>query len=343
MRTEAPTILDVARLAGVSTATVSRTLSSPDRVSEQTRVLVLDAVASTGYVANEMARNLRKKTSNSIGVLAPDLSNPFFSFIIAGIEQICGPRGFGVFVTETGNTSNAKNKVVNMLASARADGFIVLDGMLDLSLLKARGNLEKRAPIVSACEWHSDETAPSVTVDNVGGSMQAVRHLAAMGHTKIGHITGPKENVLTAARIKGFKAGLESCGLTYDDSLIIEGDFSLDSGRLAAEKWLSMSDRPTAMFCASDREAFGFISRLAKAGVRVPEDVSIIGFDDIEVAAFFVPALTTVSQPRIDIGRAAAQMLFGLIDGEIAPEDNHPQLDVKLVVRESTAPPSQHA
>lgn len=340
MRSDAPTIQDVARVAGVSTATVSRALSTPDRVSDRTRSIVLEAVESTGYVANEMARNLRQQKSNSICVIAPDLSNPFFSFIISGIEQICGPRGYGVFVTESGLSQKEKMRVVNLMAASRTDGYIVLDGMLDHSMLKARGRPGNLAPIVSACEWTNSSAAPSVTVDNVGGAMQAVQHFAALGHTKVGHITGPKENVLTVERIKGFKQGLDSCGLEYRDDFVLEGGFSLESGQTAAETWLKMKDRPTAMFCASDREAFGFISRLAKDGVRVPEDVSVIGFDDIEVSGYFVPALTTVSQPRVQIGRRAAEMLFELIQGEADPKDAHPQLDVALVVRDSTAAPS---
>ena len=339
MRSDAPTIQDVAREAGVSTATVSRALSAPERVSEKTRTIVLDAVSKTGYVANETARNLRQQRANSICVIAPDLSNPFFSFIISGIEQICGPRGYGVFVTESGLNQNEKDGLANMIASARVDGFILFDGNLDQSLLRSRGGNGRSAPIVAACEWSDASESPSVTVDNIGGAIQAIQHLAALGHTKIGHITGPKGNVLTEARLRGFQKGLDSCDLTFRDDFVLEGGFSLESGHSAAEKWLSMQDRPTAMFCASDREAFGFISRLSKEGVRVPDDVSVIGFDDIEVSGYFVPALTTIKQPRVEIGRVAAQMLFDLIQGE--PEDGaaNPRLDVTLVERDSTAPP----
>ena len=178
-------------------------------------------------------------------------------------------------------------------------------------------------------------------MDNVGGAVEAVKHFAALGHTNIGHITGPDGNILTETRIQGFKKGIEASGLEYRDEFILEGGFSLESGYEAAEKWLRMADRPTAMFCASDREAFGFISRLSKDGVRVPHDVSVIGFDDIEVSGYFVPALTTISQPRVEIGRVAATKLFDLIknDGESNVVEQTSQLDVTLVVRESTAPP----
>lgn len=344
MSSETPTIQDVARVAGVSTATVSRALSSPDRVSEKTRQLVLEAVSETGYVANENARNLRQQRANAICVIAPDLSNPFFSFIISGIEQIAAPAGYGVFITESGlKVQGGKAGTVNLLASARVDGFIVLDGQLDQSLLRNRGGSHGPAPIVSACEWGDGSDAPAVTVDNIGGAIQAVQHLADLGHTNIGHITGPETNVLTHARIQGFKEGLESLGLEYRAENLLPGAFSLESGRTAALQWLAMEDRPTAIFCASDREAFGFISELTKHGIHCPDDVSVVGFDDIEVAGFFVPALTTVSQPRVEIGRVAAKMLLDRINGDSSEGASNPQLDVSLVIRESTAAPRASA
>ena len=193
--------------------------------------------------------------------------------------------------------------------------------------------------MVSACEYPEDSPAPSVTVDNAGGAEKAVRHLVDLGHTKIGHITGPRGNILTTTRLEGFRAALQSMGLPVREDFILPGDFNLEAGKLAAEIWRTMEDRPTAMFCASDQQAFGFISQLSRRGFRVPEDVSVIGFDDIEVSGFFVPALTTISQPRLELGRMAARMLLDRINGQSHREGLHPQLDVTLVVRDSTAAP----
>lgn len=339
MKTEVPTIQDVARVAGVSTATVSRALSYPERVSEKARRQVLEAVERTGYVVNEAARNLRQQRANAIGVIAPDLSNPFFSSIIAGIEQIAGPNGFGVLVTESSMTGQGAFDHASLLAAARVDGFVVLDGQIDLGRLRNRVTSLSQVPVVSACEYPEDLPAPSVTVDNTGGAEKAVRHLADLGHTKIGHITGPRGNILTTTRLQGFRAGLNSIGLPVREDFILPGDFNLEAGKLAAEIWRTMDDRPTAMFCASDQQAFGFISQLSRQGFRVPEDVSVIGFDDIEVSEFFVPALTTISQPRLELGRMAARMVLDRINGESHREGLHPQLDVTLVVRDSTAAP----
>ena len=339
MATEVPTIQDVARVAGVSTATVSRALSNPERVSESARRKVLEAVEKTGYVVNEAARNLRQQRANAIAVIAPDLSNPFFSSIIAGIEQIAGPNGYGVLVTESTMTGQGAFDHSRLLTSARVDGFVVLDGLMDLSQLSNRAKSASQVPVVSACEYPEDIPAPSVTVDNAGGAEKAVRHLAELGHTKIGHITGPRGNILTTTRLQGFRAGLKAMGLTVHEDYILPGDFNLEAGKLAAEIWRTMKDRPTAMFCASDQQAFGFISQLSRQGFSVPEDVSVIGFDDIEVSGFFVPALTTISQPRLELGRMAARMLLDRINGQSHREGLHPQLDVTLVVRDSTAAP----
>ncbi len=339
MATEVPTIQDVARVAGVSTATVSRALSNPERVSESARRKVLEAVEKTGYVVNEAARNLRQQRANAIAVIAPDLSNPFFSSIIAGIEQIAGPNGYGVLVTESTMTGQGAFDHSRLLTSARVDGFVVLDGLMDLSQLSNRAKGASQVPVVSACEYPEDIPAPSVTVDNAGGAEKAVRHLAELGHTKIGHITGPRGNILTTTRLQGFRAGLKAMGLTVHEDYILPGDFNLEAGKLAAEIWRTMKDRPTAMFCASDQQAFGFISQLSRQGFSVPEDVSVIGFDDIEVSGFFVPALTTISQPRLELGRMAARMLLDRINGQSHQEGLHPQLDVTLVVRDSTAAP----
>ena len=338
MKSEIPTIQDVARVAGVSTATVSRALSNPERVSEKARAQVLEAVEQTGYVVNEAARNLRQQRANAIGVIAPDLSNSFFSSIIAGIEQIAGPNGFGVLVTESSMTGQRAFAHAHLFAAARVDGFVVLDGLFDLSQLRSRAAGQAHAPVVSACEYPTNSPAPSVTVDNAGGAEKAVRHLVDLGHRKIGHISGPRGNVLTTARADGYRAGLKACGLPVREDFILSGDFNLEAGKLAAEIWRTMKDRPTAMFCASDQQAFGFISQLSRQGFQVPQDVSVIGFDDIEVSGFFVPALTTISQPRLEIGRMAARMLLDRINGQSYREGLHPQLDVTLVVRESTAP-----
>lgn len=330
-----PRIGDVARAAGVSTATVSRVLSRPDLVSARTRDSVLAAVAATGYRVNQAARNLRRRRTGGIVVLVPHLSNPFFSLILDGIARVASGAGLNVLVADTQEPKGADRRIAFYLDDNRADGLIVLDGSLPASVLSGRG---RRPPLVFACEWM--EGRPAVTIDNRQGAATAVGHLLALGHRRIGHVTGPPGNVLTVQRLAGVRAALAAAGLAADGRWFFEGDFTLSSGVAAARRFLALRDRPTAVFCASDAMACGFVSELDRAGVKVPRDVSVVGFDDIDIAAHFIPPLTTIHQPRAAIGEAAAGMLLGLMateDGEGAAPGR--VLPTELVVRASTAPP----
>jgi len=213
----------------------------------------------------------------------------------------------------------------------------VLDGSLPEGLFDDR-RPAARPPVVFACEWVEGFDQPSVTIDNVEGAMLAVRHLVELGHSKIGHVAGPPENVLTIRRREGAAAALSEAGLPVRDEWFFAGDFSLLSGVAAAEAWLALDDRPTAVFCSSDAMACGFMSELNRHGIDVPRDVSVVGFDDIEISGHFIPTLTTIHQPRIAIGEAAARMLIARIAGD-TPEATSVRLPVGLVTRDSTASP----
>ena len=335
-----PTIQDVARAAGVSTATVSRALSNSDKVSAQTLKRVQDAVAQTKYVMNHTARSLRQQRSNSICVVVPALLNSFFSMIIAGVEQVATKAGYRLFLVDTNLSDGGDFHVARLIESVPMDGLLVIDGGIsqqDLLDLEAAGRL---MPSVLICEWRSDTLLPSVTVDNAGGASLAVSHLARLGHEKIGHLTGPKGHILGDLRVEGFRRGLENNELSISDQYLFQSEFSMASGRQAADTWLGMKDRPTAVFCASDSQAFGFISHLTASGVRVPQDMSVIGFDDVEAAAYFVPSLSTISQPTVEMGRRAADLLVRQIAGEHHSDQESVTLGVELVVRDSTAAPS---
>ena len=336
-----PRIQDVARQAGVSTATVSRALSHPGMVAEATREAVLDAVRKTGYRVHQAARNLRSGRTGSIVVLVPNIGNPFFSQVLAGIESVAVPHGFNVLVADTLQPHTRREKINAYLHNDRADGLIVLDGTLSLDLAPRTRGEQMTPPVVFACEWTQSSNFPSVMIDNREGAMKAIEHLHALGHRRIGHVSGPEQNVLTQARSDGARAAMEKLGLQLREDWFLPGDFTLQSGIDAASRWMGMDDRPTAMFCASDQMAFGFISQLNRGGYRVPEHVSVAGFDDIDIARCYIPALTTIRQPRLDIGSIAATMLIQLISspGEDLDEPAR-YLPVELIVRDSTAPPA---
>ncbi len=345
MTTRAPSIRDVAQAAGVSTATVSRTLSDPDKVSETTRTAVFAAIDDIGYRVNAAARSLRKQEAGAIAVLLPNLANPFFSSILSGIAEVMSEAGYSVLINDTTPLAQDDHRFPEFASKRHVDGLIVLDGLLDQEALLDRGPPQTRPPVVFACEWCDRIDRPRVIIDNVAASRAAVDHLLSLGHTRIGHVSGPPGNVLTTARLDGAKAAMAAKGLAMDKVWIYPGDFSLESGVRAAETWLAADNRPTAVFCSSDVMAIGFIGELMRRGVDVPAAVSVVGFDDLDMAAHFVPALTTVHQPRRDIGRAAARMLLKRM--KLPPAERqegpapHEVMPTELVVRESTQAPAQ--
>lgn len=335
-------IRDVARAAGVSTATVSRALSTPDVVAKDTRQAVLDAVEATGYRVNQAARNLRRQRAGAILILVPNLGNPFFSQILAGIDARFAGTDYSVLIADTANDRSENRDVNRYLEDSRVDGMIVLDGGIQISNSEVLKTDTGQSSVIFACEWVNNTTCPSVRSDNAKGGRLAIRHLYDLGHKKIAHITGPKGNVLTRARREGVLAERARLGLPMRDDWIIRGDFTLQSGYEAADRIIAMKDRPTAVFCASDQVAFGLISRLFDAGIQVPHEISVVGFDDIEQSEFYIPRLTTIRQNRQLLGRSAADLILNCLDNpDFAVGEEHVHLiDVELVIRESTAPPS---
>ncbi|MHA7775326.1 LacI family DNA-binding transcriptional regulator [Roseibium sp. M-1] len=333
-------IRDVAREAGVSTATVSRALSNPELLSESTRETVFAAIRATGYRVNRAARNLRTRQAGAVLVLVPNLGNPFFSQILAGISETLGESDSSVLVADTKDHATNGRRVVNYFLDSQIDGMISLDGALSAQELQQFEENGVSGRIVFACEWVHGCSLPSVRSDNARGARLAVQHLHDLGHRKIAHITGPQDNVLTHARREGMLEERSRLGLPAREEWIIRGDFSLNSGRMAGERILAMEERPTAVFCASDQVAFGLMSTLTANGLRVPEDVSIVGFDDIELSEFYVPALTTIRQDRRALGAQAAALLQERIDTGGAAIGAAPEpviVDVDLVVRASAA------
>lgn len=327
------TIQDVAKAAGVSTATVSRTLSKPSVVAATTRDAVLKAVAETGYRVNATASNLRRQRTGSVIVLLPNIANPFFSQILAGLASVLTPAQYGMLISDTQSGPDPDRLLSDHLTSGLADGLVLLDGSLSQAALDIPG----RPPVVMACEWMGTDL-PSVRVENSKGAALAVGHLAQMGHRDIGHVTGPQGNVLTESRLNGFRAAIAALGLPLREDWILEGDFSMDSGAAVAREWLAMTDRPSALFFSSDEMAVGFMGAVQRAGHKVPADVSVVGFDNIEMVQHLSPALTTIRQPRTQIGIRAAELLLGMIDSgnRNGPSD---LIEVEFIRRDSVGPP----
>jgi len=327
------TIQDVARRAKVSTATVSRVLSAPNSVSEAKKLAVDAAIRSTGYRVNHAARNLRTQRSHTVLALLPALGNPFFSQVLQGIESVLTPAGQSLIIAETLQMRTAGDDLVNYLEDQRADGAIVLDGCLPQDSLQALSNSPEKSRVVFACEWHNEATFPSVRSANFEGSKLAVQRLYELGHRHIVHITGPQDNVLTHERSAGYKQSCREFGI---EPSFIQGQFTLESGNIAAAALLQLTPRPTAVYCASDIIAFGLIATLEKNGVSVPQDISVLGFDDIELSEHYLPALTTIRQDRIALGEQAARLLLRCLKTG-TPDRQIETIPVELIERDSCA------
>ena len=321
---------DVARLAGVSTATVSRILNSPDAGRPETRRRVAAAVKKLGYEPNVSARNLRVNRTATIIVVLPDINNPFFSFIVRGIEDVAHEQGFSVLLCNTDNDLQRELQYTKIIGRRGADGAIFLTARVSSPhILK----MAERVPVVLACEY-IDGAVSQVSIDNVGAAMDATRHLIQLGHRRIAYVNGPPDVILSRDRLRGYTLALQQAGLPVLEELIAPGTFYLESGVEAARRLLGLPEPPTAVFCANDEMAIGFIRAAEAMGRRVPGDVAVVGFDDIRFAAFYRPALTTVAQPMYEIGRRAAQLLLDQVGGR-ADGPQSIVLPHRLVVRES--------
>jgi LacI family repressor for deo operon, udp, cdd, tsx, nupC, and nupG len=333
-----PTIQDVARRAGVSAATVSRVLSSPHRVSEATRERVTSAVLQTGYTINQAARSLRLQKAKTILTAMPGIGNPFYSTILDAIVTTATARGYGVLVTGRLGDDPAR-WLSDYFLSNRADGLLLFDGFLDTRKLHSISGEGSHLPLVAAYDELPDPQINSVITDNLQAAERAVQHLYDLGHRRIGHISGPSRNTFPNERLVGYRKAMFEHRLEVRDNWIVAGDYTMESGRAAGNFFGGLKEMPTAVFAANDEMAIGLIAELRRHGIECPRDISIMGFDDIGVAQNYAPALTTMRQPREQIGRIAAETLINILEGNIAnPDPVRVVLSSDLIVRESTAP-----
>jgi LacI family transcriptional regulator, repressor for deo operon, udp, cdd, tsx, nupC, and nupG len=332
-----PTIQDVARHANVSAATVSRVLSTPEKVSEGARQRVFDAVRETGYTMNQAARSLRLRAARTILIALPNIGNPFYSTILQSVVETAATRGYSVLVAaRLGEDPN--RWLTDYLVSNRADGLIVFDGSLNTSALHNIAEEGKPLPLVAAYDELPDPRINSVITDNRAAAHRAIKHLTDYGHKRIAHIAGPSRNAAPNERWVGFHEAMAKAGLTVRPEWVMQGEYNMESGIAAADRIVEMTERPTAIFIANDEMAIGFISRLRERGLECPRDMSVIGFDDINVSQHFAPPLTTMRQPRDEIGRLATEALIDIIEGNRGDDRPlHVILKSQLVVRASTA------
>lgn len=329
-------IKDIADRAGVSTATVSRALSGSGLVAEATEKRIRAAALELDYRPNVAARNLRMQRSMTILLVVRDVSNPFYLEIFKGVEAEARTAGFSVLMGNANNDPARAAEYFEMLQDGHADGMILMTGALaDEAVRSLKGAVRK--PLVVALELIDDLDVPNVHIDNRKAAYDAVQHLIGLGHRRIAHVQGPMPEYMSIRRREGYLAAMANAGFAVPDGYDLPGDYTLERGQSACRELFSRKDRPTAIFLANDEMAMGAINELRRLGFVVPSDVSIIGFDDIFLSENFYPPLTTVSQPRDDIGREAMRMLLKLISGEATKLPSR-RLETTLSIRGTTGP-----
>ncbi len=333
----AVTITDVARRAGVSTATVSRTLAMPDRVAEKTRAAVFSAIRETGFIPNATARSLRARSTKMVLALLNGIGDSFFTAILNAVEEALFEAGYGMVMGDTRGDNARESHYDRLVRSGQVDGVLLFSGRMPAPRF---AELDASVPLILVCNDIPGVSVPFVESANRDAARTLTEYLIGAGHRRIGHITGPMRGPEADDRLAGYRDALEAAGIVYDPWLVWQGNYRAEGGEEAAtQHFLPMADRPTAVFAANDETAIGFIKAVRDAGLSVPEDVSVAGFDDIGYAALFDPGLTTMHQPRAELGRVAAQVLVQRMTGTGSPPANRiTRLPCTLVVRESVAP-----
>lgn len=330
------TIEDVAKIAGVSIATVSRAIRMPEKVAESTRRKVTAAIARTGYTANAMAQNLRMQRSKMVMVLAESIADPNFPGILIGLEKVANERGYGVLIGNTEANVEAEKKYMRFLSTGMADGLLLLTGHLPIvGFEKAPPSAFPPSVAVAKPVSHADISY--VGVDDTNGAKLATEYLISLGHEHIAFITGQQGDITSELRYQGYCNALTS---HFKRSSPWRGasDGTHEGGRAAVERLFIRDTLPTAFVCFNDDTAIGVISALSTRGFDVPKDFSVIGFDDIQFASSMIPSLTTIRQPRIRIGEIAMNRL---LDDLMAPpkQTKSVLLHGDLVVRDSCSTP----
>lgn len=328
-------IRQVADMAGVSVATVSRTLQQPERVSPKTRSKVMAAVTEVGYSPNLMAVNFRSGKTYNLVALVPTVANVFFARVIAGMQKAAAERGYAILLANTLGDQTTEIRYAKMVQTSQADGLVQLRAFnpFDAAINKV-GQL---LPMVNVCEVMADINCPVVTLDNRAAAKTMTNHLIALGHKRIALIKGPQSSPLTRERLAGYHDALTDAGLMFTQDLLYPGDFSLQSGHDAATSILTNPNRPTAVFCENDETAIGAIQCFKQAGLKIPQDISVAGFDDISFAAFNDPPITTIAQPAEEFGQTAVTLLIDLLNGKISKAAKV-ILPFELIIRASTGP-----
>jgi LacI family transcriptional regulator len=339
MDTKKVTMREVAKLAKVSKTTVSHVLNKTRPVSEELQNRVFQAVRELNYQPNVLARSLRRKETCTIGLVIPRNDNPYYAEVARGVEELSFNAGYSVILCNSDRNIEKEIQYADLLYKKRVDGILFVgawagDQTSHLHLLQAEG-----VPLVVVDRYVPDLEIDSIVTDNTLGGWLATSHLYELGHRRIGCIGGTPEHTPNADRIKGYRKALTEFSMPIDEDLIVRYDFQFESGYLAAQYMLNLKNRPTALFACNDLMAIGVMRAAFDMGYRIPQDLSIVGFDDIQMAAYVNPPLTTIAQPKYEMGRYSVEMLLERIHESKLPTQEK-ILEPKLIIRGTTSPPS---
>lgn len=331
MEKRSATIQDIAKIANVSKSTVSRVINNTTHVAPEKRDAVLNAMKELDFQPNVFARGLARGQSMTIGVLTQIIGSPFYDLVTQGVIEALNGTSYSPIVVDGRWNIDSEVTALKTLLDRQVDGLVIVGGTLSVEKLTS---VRESKPLIMVAREISEFEKHCVHINNFKAAYEATEYLIRLGHTKIAHIQGIPSHDDAIQRLAGFKAAMTDAGLSVDESLIYEGDFHGQSGLMGVEVLLQRSVEFTALFVANDEMAFGAQLGLYRRNIKVPDDVSIIGFDDQPTAAFTTPPLTTVKQPALQMGSAASKALVSILEGN---SFELPEVQAKLVIRESTA------
>ena len=337
MRNRPATIKDIARKLRISTSTVSRAFRNLPDVNPDTKRLVLEMAKKLEYEPNAIATSLVNKKSNILGIVIPSFVIYYYASAITGIQNAASEAGYNIMICPSNESYDMEVKNVKTLISSRVDGLIVSISKETTNFDHFTQLLRRGTPLIFFNRVCDELEAPFVVVDDYKGAYNAVKHLITTGSKRIGHIAGPKTLQISKNRLNGYLDALIKYNYDTDEKLITTGDFSIEMGRKCAKKMLDLPKPPDAIFAANDLSAFGAMHEIKKRGLRIPEDVAVVGFTDEPLTELVEPSLTSVSQPVMELGKKAAQLILAQIENK-ANQDNPERvmLKTKLIVRNSS-------
>jgi LacI family transcriptional regulator len=335
-----PTIQDVAKLAGVAPITVSRVMNNSGYASEETRARVEAAIIELGYIPNTLARGLRSKRTHTLALVVTDITNPFFTLIARGVEDRASHSGYTVIYCNTDESEVKEEKYINILLQKQVDGVL---------LVPARSNsksvnflFSNEIPVVLIDRSIPDTQTDLVRSDSQEGAYNLTRHLIELGHKKIVTMTGPREVSTSSDRVSGYQRAMVEAGLEDFEGVYYD-TYTLTSGYELTQQALALNPRPTAIFGTNNFISIGVLKALRDAGLRVPEDMSVVGFDDLPASMVVDPILTVAAQPAYEMGSQAAELLLKRISAELPEINQEVILPTEMIIRRSSGPPRSEA